>query len=199
MPCYALCSPGLGARQLPSLCPQSGWVSHRMCAEKRQACLLKLRASGRAHSQPRVEGLKRPAFCPNLTELAESRDLKEIPPELCALVSSPSLHCPYPGQHIPRAPDASRISSTAGPPQHSTCVPSSPTLAIVFPETATKSPSPNLKMLVHALTRLWAGMGRKLYLFELFYPTDPTTTSITSPTVRGYETQRLQAPGPVTS
>lgn len=36
-PCCDLCSPGLGARQLPSLRPQTGWVSDRMCTEKRQA------------------------------------------------------------------------------------------------------------------------------------------------------------------
>lgn len=38
-PCYDLCSPGIRARQLPSLLPQSGWVSYRMCAEKTQAPL----------------------------------------------------------------------------------------------------------------------------------------------------------------
>lgn len=37
VPCYDLCSPGLRARQLPSLLSQSGWVSYRMCAEKTQA------------------------------------------------------------------------------------------------------------------------------------------------------------------
>lgn len=36
-PCEDLCSPGPGARQLPSPRPQSGWVSYRMCTEKRQS------------------------------------------------------------------------------------------------------------------------------------------------------------------
>lgn len=94
-PCYNLCSPGLRARQLPSLHPESGWVSYRMCAKKRQApcsngglqagpvCSCKPRDP---HGQPSDPGL--------------TAGKVEAPQrELCALVSGPGLHLLCIGQH----------------------------------------------------------------------------------------------------
>lgn len=57
---------------------------------------------------------------------------------------------------------------------------------------------PNLTMLFHALTRFWTDKRGTLYLFELYYPTDPTPQHQHSPTVRGCKVQRLEAPGPAT-
>lgn len=45
---------------------------------------------------------------------------------------------------------------------------SSPTLAIMFPETAIKI----LQMLFYVLTTLWTGRERKAYLLDLYYPID---------------------------
>lgn len=66
-----------------------------------------------------------------------------------------------------------------------------PHSTIMFPGSAAET-TPNPKMPFHALTRLWTGRKKTLYLFELYYSTDPITTSITSPALRGYKAQRLR-------
>lgn len=54
--------------------------------------------------------------------------------------------------------------------------PSSLTPAVVFPVTAIKI----LQMLFYALTTLWTGRERTIYLLDLYYPIDSATTCITS-------------------
>lgn len=97
-PCCDLCSPGLRARQLPSLRPQTGWVSDRMCTEKRQALpFSQLRASAGAHCSCKARSPNgQPSV--DLSELAEQTDLRESSLEFRVLASSPSLHPLHPGQ-----------------------------------------------------------------------------------------------------
>lgn len=120
---------------------------------------------------------------PDLTELAEQRERRESSLELCALASSLSLHPLHPGQHPScPVPPAFHVAwyhrATCPCPQPSACTPSSPTPAILFPKTATKTPAPTQKMLFYILTTLWTRTRRRTYLLGLRYPISPTTTSI---------------------
>lgn len=89
------------------------------------------------------------------------------------------------------------------PPAAPTYTPSSPTPAILFPETATKTPAPTLKMLFYTPTTLWTGAGRRSYFLGLYYPIDPTTTSISNSSVqrskREYSTQPCHTTGQMSS
>lgn len=81
----------------PGSCPLSAPTrlgQLQMCAEKRQACLLKPRAADRGYSRPR--GPNGQPFVPDLTQLAAWRDFEENPLGFCAVVSSPSPHHPLP-------------------------------------------------------------------------------------------------------
>lgn len=86
---------GLGPGNCPLSAP-SGWVSCRMCAEKRQAPFPNRGLQARPICSYKPEA-PTPASDPGLT----AGKVEAPQRELCALISGPSLHLLYPEQHIP--------------------------------------------------------------------------------------------------